>query len=329
MKRTNPFWVMAAVFLAACQQLDKAALNESEEHKEMNVSIVASIGKQNLERTTSSSNEGVFSFCSGDEMGIFTESGDLCKWQMTSFGEGEEWQSENPMKWPGETGTQMVTFYAYSPYVGEVSAKEITMPALSGQTGALNRLSSYDFLVARCSTTYQSAGGQVRFTGDNAFKHVSSLIAFTIKPENGMQGAQIQNVSFKAAGIATQAKCVFKDTDEVFAIEALPSAPIVNMLELTVNQEVGKEGMKIYAIINPLASDLAFSVTYQRNGISYTTKEATLHSDSDFLSNNMYTFSLSINKGDISIIGTDITPWHPNELGDITVDEMKNENVII
>lgn len=197
------------------------------------------------------------------------------------------------------------------------------MPDLSGQTGALSQLSGYDFLVARCSTSYQNSNGQVRFTGDDAFKHVFSLVAFCVKPENGMLGAEIQKVSFKAVGIATQAKCIFKDTDEVFGIQALSSAPIVDVLELAVNQTVTEQGVGVYAIINPLASDLTLSVTYERNKVAYTTKEATLHSESSFLSNNMYTFSLSINKGDISITGTDITPWHPNELGDITVDEMK------
>lgn len=327
MKKLGPFGVMALVLLAACQQSEKTVSDESEEHGEMNVSVVASISQQNQKRTVNNDgDESIFSFCAGDEMGIFSENGTVCKWELTNLESGNRWQPENPMKWPDENESQEVTFYAYSPYTGDASEDGVVMPNLSEQTGELVELGKYDFLVARCTTTYKNGGGEVRFVDSNAFKHVSSLIAFFIKGEPNLANAKIQKVLFKAAGIATQAKYVFKDAEENSTIEALPLANIANELELNINKIVSEKGMKVYAIINPLNSDLKLSLTYERDKVGYETKETTL--GTEFLSNNMYTFSVSIKKGELIITGTDILPWNPNDMGDIIMDEVKKEDII-
>lgn len=327
MKKLGPFGVMSLVLLASCQQSDKTVSNESEGHGERNVSVVASISPQNHKRTVNNDgNENIFSFCAGDEMGIFSEYGTVCKWTLTDLGSGDKWQPENPMKWPDENESQAVTFYAYSPYTGEASEDGIVMPDLFGQAGELTGLGKYDFLVARCTTSYKNGGGEVRFVDNNAFKHVSSLIAFFIKGEPNIAEAKIQKVLFKASGIATQAKYVFKDTEENSIIEALPSASIANELELNINKIVSEKGMKVYAIINPLNSDLKLSLTYERDKVGYETKETTL--GTEFLSNNMYTFSVGIKKGELIITGPDILPWDPNDLGDIIMDEIKKEEII-
>lgn len=327
MKKLGPFGVMALVLLAACQQSEKTVSDESEEHSEMNVSVVASISQQNQKRTVNSSeDENRFSFCEGDQLGVFSENGTVCKWEMMNLQNGNRWQPENPMKWPDENESQAVTFYAYSPYTEKASGNEIVMPNLSGQTGKLVDIGKYDFLVACCTTSYKSSGGEVRFTGNNAFKHVSSLIAFYIKGEPNLAGAKIQTVLFKAAGIATQAKYVFKDTEAKSTIEALPEVAIADKLELNIDQIVSENGMKVYAIINPLTSALNLSLTYERDNVLYETKETTL--GTEFLSNNMYTFSVSIKKGELIITGTDILPWNPNDMGDIIMDEVKKEDII-
>lgn len=325
MKKASPFGAMALVLLTACQLSDKTVSNEREEHGEMNVSIVASIGLQNQQRTVKSEkDENTFSFCAGDQMGIFSENGPVCKWTMTSS--GNQWRPENPMKWPDEDESQEVTFYAYSPYTGEPSGKEINMPDLSTQTGKLGDLGKYDFLVAHCTTNYKEGGGEVRFVGDNAFHHVLSLIAFSIKGEANLVDATIQKVSFKATGIATQTKYVFKDLETNSTLEALASVSIANELELNMDQIVSEKGMKVYAIINPLNSNLKLSLTYERDNVLYETKETTL--GTEFLSNNMYTFSLGIKKGELIITGPDILPWNPNDMGDIIMDEVKKQETI-
>ena len=43
----------------------------------------------------------------------------------------------------------------------------------------------------------------------------------------------------------------------------------------------------------------------------------------------MYTFSLSVNKGEVFITGADISPWTPNDLGDVVVDEVKKEGDVV
>lgn len=324
MKKAGPFGAMALVLLAACQLSDKTVSNESEEHGKMNVSIVASIGQQNQKRTVSiGDNESVFSFCEGDQIGVFPENGTACKWELGD--DGNTWKPDTPMKWPVENVSQPVTFYAYSPYTGDVLDNEVVMPDLSGQTGKLADLGKYDFLVARCTTGYEAGAGEVRFTGKNAFNHVSSLIVFHVDGKSNWANVKVRNVSLKALGIATRAKYVFKNVEENSAIMALPSVAIVGELNLNVDQIVSENGMNIYAIINPLTSPFTLSLTYERDHVLYETKEKELNSP--FLSNNMYTFSLTVQKGEIVITGTEITPWYPNEMEEISMEEVKKGDI--
>lgn len=325
MKKLFPFLCMATVTLTACQQLNETVFNESEEQDEKKVSIVAAIGKQQQSRTVMDSQDNtVFSFCEDDEIGVFTDGGTATyKWKLTDI-EGElKWQPEISMQWPEDDADQMVTFFAYSPYTGEMSGNEVTMPSLSGQTGEAKNLSKYDFLVARCTNNYKKSGGEISFTGDNAFKHVSSLIAFKVKNDPNMAGATIQKILFKGKGIATQTKYVFSNAETGSAMEALSGVDIINELELTVNQTVDGEGAIFYAIINPLATELTLSLNYTRDNILYETKEVKL--GAEFVSNNMYKYSLSVDKGEVIITGAEIDPWESNEMGDITVDEVKKE----
>lgn len=324
MKKLFPFLCMATVTLTACQQLNETVFNESEEQDEKKVSIVAAIGKQLQSRTVMDSQDNtVFSFCEDDEIGVFTDGAtDTYKWKLTDIEGRLKWQSETSMKWPEEEIDQMVTFFAYSPYTGEMSENKVQMPSLLGQTGDAKNLGEHDFLVARCTNNYMKSGGEISFTGDNAFKHVSSLIAFKVKNDPNMSGAIIQKILFKGNGIATETKYVFSRTEE-FTIEAVPTVDIINEMELSVNQTVAEEGVVFYAIINPMTSSLSLSLSYTREGIFYETKEVEL--GTDFASNNMYKYSLSINKGEVVITGVDIDPWESNEMGDITLDEVKKE----
>lgn len=325
MKKLFPFLCMATVTLTACQQLNETVFNESEEQDEKKVSIVAAIGKQNQSRTVMDSQDNtVFSFCEDDEIGVFTDDDatGTYKWKLSSIEGRFKWQPETSMQWPADNADQQVTFFAYSPYTGEMSGNEVQMPSLLGQTGEAENLSKYDFLVARCTNNYKTSGGEISFTGDNAFKHASSLIAFKVKNDPNMSGATIQKILFKGRGIATQTKYMFNNTEE-FVIEALPTVDIINEMELTVNQTVAEGGAVFYAIINPMTSSLGLILSYTRDGILYETKEVGL--GSDFTSNNMYKYSLSVNKGEVIITGADIDPWESNEMGDVTLDEVKKE----
>lgn len=325
MKKLFPFLCMATVTLSACQQLNETVFNESDERDEREVFIVATIGKQNQSRTVMSDKDNTaFSFCEDDEIGVFTDGAtDTYKWTLTSTGGQSKWQPEISMQWPEDDADQMVTFFAYSPYTGEMSENKVAMPSLSGQTGEAENLGKYDFLVASCTNNYKTSSGEISFTGDNAFKHVSSLIAFKVKNNPNMSGATIQKVLFRGLGIATPTKYVFSNADTAPSIEALPTVDIVNELELTVNQTVNEEGAIFYAIINPLTSKLTLSLSYTRDNILYETKEVQL--GTEFVSNNMYKYSLSVDKGEVTITGADIDPWESNEEEDITVDEVKKE----
>lgn len=325
MKKLFPFLCMATVTLTACQQLNETVFNESEEQDEKKVSIVAAIGKQLQSRTVMDSQDNtVFSFCEDDEIGAFTDGAtDTYKWTLTSTEGQPKWQPETSMQWPEDDADQMVTFFAYSPYTGEMSGNEVAMPSLSGQTGEAKNLSKYDFLVARCTNSYKKSGGEISFTGENAFKHISSLIVFKVKNNPNMSGATIHKILFKGEGIATPTKYVFSNADTDLSIQALPTVKIVDELELTVNQMVDEEGAVFYTIINPLTSKLTLSLSYTRDNILYETKEVQL--GTEFVSNNMYKYSLSVDKGEVIITGADIDPWESNEEGDITVDEVKKE----
>lgn len=327
MSKLKPFGLMAVGLLTACQQLDKTSFNESEEYDEMQVSIVASIGMQNQKQGRTTSDGGkAFSFCEGDDMGIFMQEGGACKWELQKTNSSTKWKSETPMKWEDEVAA--VTFYAYSPYARADSKDAVPMPDLSKQTGTLEDIGKYDFLVTRCTTSYKNGGGQVNFTGDKAFSHVSSLVAFTIQGDPGIVGANVQKISFKAPGIATRTQYVFSDVEGKSIVEALSSAQIVKELELPMKQVINEDGMQVYAIINSSENTPLFlSITYTRNDVTYETAEADL--GSDFLSNNMYTYSLSINKGEVTITGTDISDWIVNDRGEVKVDEVVAEVPVI
>lgn len=324
MSKLKPVGLMAVVLFTACQQLDETVLNESEELGEKQVSVEASIGRQTLSKTVVSNSENSFSFCKGDEMGVFISGESAYKWIMQD--DGASWKTETPMKWPDKEDDETLTFYAYSPYTGDVSGNSVNMPDLSGQTGTLEGLSKYDFLVACCPTNYQKEKGKVSFTGDYAFNHASSLIVFTIKGDPMMCGAIIKNVYFEAKGIATPAKYVFEDAGSRSAIQpVIPGNGTTDQLTLAVNEGIDADGLKVYIIINPIEEQpLSFSMTYERDGTQYETTKVELKSD--FSSNNMCTFSLSVNKGEVVITGAEITDWNPNALGDVVVDEVKKES---
>lgn len=307
MIKMKPLGVMALALLAACQH-DRSVDNGFEKHDEMNVSIVASIGKQTLNRTISEGN--VFTFCANDEIGVFAESGTTYKWLLTEEDGLKEWQSEGTMKWPVEDVADEITFWGYSPYTEAAVNKEVTMPVLSGQTGSLEEIGKYDFLVAYSRTAYNTAGGQVRFVGEDAFKHTSSLVVLQFTGEATMLDAEIQEVLFKGAGIATPTKYVFNETAAEGRIEALSGVEVSHELKLLMNKVVDVDGAKICAVINPLTSGLTLSLTYRRGGITFETKDVTL--GENFLPNNMYTYSIKVNKGNVVITGAEITPWQLN-----------------
>lgn len=316
MIKQTPFGVMALVLLAACQH-DRSVDNEFVKHDERKVSIVASIGKQTLNRTVADNN--VFRFCGEDEMGVFAGEGSAYKWTLVETEERTEWQTETgtSMQWPVEDVAASVNFWGYSPYTGPVTDLAVTMPELSDQTGRLDAISPFDFLVAKSATTYKAAGGQVRFVGTDAFKHASSLVVLQIAGEPTMLNATIQQVLFKGSGIATPTKFVFEGEGRV---DALPGAEVNNELTLQINQSVTADGLKICAVVNPLETELTFSLVYQRDGMTFETQTVTL--GTGFLANNMYSYALKVNKGNVVITGAEITPWILNERGEIIVEEV-------
>ena len=115
-------------------------------------------------------------FTNGDAVGLAVGEGEFVKWVYNTT-----WKPEGAsVNWNDKTSNH--NFRAFYPYADNASKGSVPMPELAEQTGDMICVAKKDFLVASKTQTY-GTNGEVLFTGDDAFKHVSSLVALTLKAE--------------------------------------------------------------------------------------------------------------------------------------------------
>lgn len=317
MKGLGKIAIGCMVVLAGCQQADEIEI----ESEELPVSIEASIGDLQMSRYVSSDNPQTpnnLSFSVGDEIGLFVHNRDVVKW--TYLGENA-WKAEKAEHWPNKEDE--FDFYAYYPYDDEASIESVPMPSLAGQTGTIESLSDCDFLVASTKQSY-GTNGVVSFTDNASFKHVSSLVAITIKGDCDLKTSTIQQISFSAPDIASGTTYSFS-TGKTSLVENKRSD---TMQSGALNYTMQNVDKTFYFILNKgiALSTVTFSIEYSTDGVNYKAEKTNL-GNVTLTSGSRYNFNLNIFDGVLTISGGEIQDWgNGTQMDDIEINNPTVDN---
>lgn len=308
---------MVLSLLAACQQ--KESLQEMNNHPVVNLEAsVYTLG--NTSRTVTDES-GSTTFSEGDELGFFmpgeTES---VKWTLT----GSKWVSESSLAWKDKVSS--FTFCAFYPYgEGTATCDNIPMPDLSKQQGTLAGLGTFDFLSARCQTSYKETdNGTVSFTGASSFQHVYSLVSITIKKDLPTENVLLNKATFQGHNLFSRSTYHFGKSAGEDGLSFIESS-LVHALTFQYEGPVSiseESGYTLYLLCNPaeLTEDSEFSIAYQRDGIAHTASTKKL--GKQFNAGKYYRFVLRLTKEELKLEGSEISDWVSEELPEIAVDEI-------
>ena len=316
MKNLGILAICCMVLLAGCQQADGIDnMNE-----ELPVSIEASIGNMQMSRYASSDNSpnNLF-FDAGDDIGLFMKGKNLVKWTKTQSG----WSTETPLYWPNKSDSY--EFYAYYPYDVAASMESVPMPSLAGQLGTIASLSDCDFLVAYTNQSY-GTDGTVSFIGtDASFKHVSSLVAITIKGDCDLKTSTIQQISFSAPNIASGTTYSLSDGTMNFVDDKKSDEMVSGDLNYTME---GADHTFYFILNNGIAfSDITFSLKYSTNGTKYNAEKVGLGNEGILESGKRYNFNLKISDGVLTVFGSNIVNWGDGtQMDDIEINNPTEDN---
>lgn len=304
----------ACVLFAGCGQTEE--LDSMGENLEM--SMVASIdGSDNsgASRYVGGSPNAA-TFTNGDAVGLAVGEGEFVKWVYNTT-----WKPEGvSVNWNDKTSNH--NFKAFYPYVENASKGSVPMPELANQTGEMTCVAEKDFLVASKTQTY-GTNGEVLFTGDDAFEHVSSLVALTLKAEGELTSATINEISIEGADILTPTTYSF-DNDEVTL--DLDESKKSNVLKLDISHSMNSNSKVFYFVLNSGTVDLS-AVTLK---IGYTTSNGSYVAELKGLGTNevhkfergkQYSYSLKVAGGELVISGNTIQHWGEGlNLNDIVIN---------
>ncbi len=311
----NKLLILKAVGLslvfAACQnQKNTETLSETNAPLRMQ----ATVSSVNLSRTTSDI-DGTTQFVEGDKIGLFMPKEDesVC-WSYVS---GTGWKSETTLMWPNQRDT--FSFCAYYPYEETATRSAIPMPDLSAQTGTLENIGTYDFLVAKRTCGFTDDNGNVSFTDDYAFGHKYSLVLITLLKNSEDATTTINSAEFNGTNAFGKYTYSFADTEGVTAV----SGKEKDELSLTVNKSITDvDNVTIAVLTNPSDTErtLNFAISYTRDGIAYTAKTSSIKRT--FASGVCYKYKIRIEKEQLSVVGSAVSDWTLEELDeDIVVKD--------
>lgn len=304
--------------LAGCQQIEEVKAG----NEWLSMSLETSIGNPTyLFASRYSSSDGTsnnLSFDNGDRIGVFMADRPVVEWTKENNG----WNAGTAVYWPDTIN--LYDFYAYYPYVDSDSKEEIPMPSLTDQKGTVAGLSDCDFLVATTNQSYGS-DGVVSFTGDASFKHISSLLAITVKGTDDLKASTIKKISLGAENIASATTYSFQkgivSVKEQEKLHVLESAK----LDLTMTGA----SHTFYFIVNSgiALGDMALSIKYSVENVNYEASKTGLGAVT-LVGGNQYGFNLNITDGVLSITGGNVKDWGSGgEMDDIIINKLEEENL--
>lgn len=290
------------VMLAGCQQADEIA-NEGEK---LPMYIKASIGKSESGSRYFVETPSSLSFYDGDEIGLSVNDGAFVQW---TYSDGR-WNVVPAVNWNDKSSEH--TFAAFYPFATGASKGYVPMPDLSGQDGTMASVASRDFLVSTKTQTY-GTNGIVSFTGDDAFKHVSSLVSITLKGEGDLVGAKVSEISISGEHILTPSTYSFEVANDNAV--TLNVAKQVDLLEVSPSYIMtSAEGITYYFVLNSGTVDLAdvmLTIQYEKGGKEYNAQLIGLGTNTvtKFESGKQYSYTLKVAGGVLVVAGNEIAPW--------------------
>ena len=318
--------------LVGCQQsVDDLVVNEN-----YPISIEASIGDAGGSRYLATTFDAA-AFTDKDEIGLAYQVGedaatDFVKW---TFNEGVWSQNGSTIAWKNKEEEH--TFYAFYPYGNNDSnttLEQVKMPPLTNQDGTMLSVAACDFLVAKKNMIY-SNDGKVSFTGDNAFKHISSLIVLNLKNTDDLASATIKKISLEGTDIVAVSKYSFKAVDDkkVSLEEGNNDDVMIANLENGVMEE-DDEYIEFYFVVNSGTVDLSavtLSITYKSAGgdVYIVTKQGLnqVNSDGKFKRGFFYNYGIKVTTDkSLLISGYEIDEWDEDVSFDITIDNSQKQN---
>lgn len=200
------------------------------------------------------------------------------------------------------------------------------MPSLELQNGSWKNIAQYDFLVASKSLSYNESHGNVAFTGDHSFKHVSSLLKINIKAEGDMAEAVIDKVTLEGKDLINQTYYSFA-TGNITIDNTNPNESFV----ITPNHSMDSQDVSFYFILNGTKADenggakavtgnpINLTIEYTSNSKNYAAQREGL--SSGLFSGCIHEYNILVKGGSVIITGGSISGWTPgNEVEDIIIN---------
>lgn len=278
--------------LVACQE---QALPLETENELLPMRVEASIAQDAKSARTAISGENLISFSENDCIGLFVPWENTArKWTYI----GSVWSSESSVYWKDKENEY--AFYAYYPCGSEVAASKdaVPLPNLSSQTGTLDGLAAYDFLVASVTTKYSNTNnGTLSFTGSNAFQHVLGRISFTIN--NSVMDSEAQLVSIQLSSVNLHTKSVYNLLERTMS----PAGGSTNDISSAIVPERTAE-----ILVNPVTNaTVTISLVYRINS-----EDVTVSSVIENLSieaGKKHTMQLKVQQGQLKLESMTIESW--------------------
>ena len=304
----------ACVLFAGCGQTEE--LDSMKENLEM--SMVASIEGSDDSGASryagSSPNDAEFE--GGDAVGLAVGKGEFVKWVYNTT-----WKPEGVSVHRNHK-TSVHDFIAFYPYVENASKGSVPMPELANQTGEMTCVAEKDFLVASKTQTY-GTNGEVLFTGDDAFKHVSSLVILTLKAEGELTSATINEISIEGTDILTPTTYSF--VGDKVTLDSDNSKKI-DLLKLNPSHSMDSNNKNFYFVLNSGTVELSavtLKIGYTTSNVDYVAELQGLGTNevNEFERGKQYSYSIKVAGGELVISGNEIQDWGEGlTLNDIVIN---------
>ena len=305
--KTFVYLLGTTLFLSACSN-DTLSLNE-----DLSIKLFIEVGSNPKPVSKTVTNiDGSVSFSENDKVGLFIPNQETpVLWTYN----GTLWNSEDKVVW--ENRVDDFEFLAYYPCetTAEVTRTSVPMPDLSVQTGDIDDIGSKDFLVGKCTTSYSVGNGVVSFSGDNAFKHVYSLLHINIVNEEAAQSFSMKKCSFSGVGIVTPHVYSFDSASEGMKKSGEEEKSTLEIADLSSLSESA-----VTVLLNPVSLEipLSFTLNYTNGGEGYE-YEASVNIGKEFLAGSFSKITLRLVDGKLTMTGNEVENWNVITLDEIVI----------
>lgn len=255
------FILLLISILTSCSNAVRIEENESFPE----IGVYVEVGEKSKSRTITDTSGGA-AFVKNDCIGLFVSG--IEKAVVWKF-DGNEWNTDLKTEWKNKTDN--FEFCAFYPCHSEnITREAIPMPDLAVQSGKLQDIGKYDFLVGRCISSYYDNDGIVSFTGKYSLRHIYSLLHLEIVSQEDYSEVTITGSRFTGNGIVKHGNYVFSKNEEDKILMSDDSEGNVLDIYYEKPQPV-TDKFEIFVLLNPvsLESPLEFSLFYEKDGTEY------------------------------------------------------------